>query len=200
MEVEVKIRLSDRDCYDKVAALLSSPKAIHEQENYFFDGPNNELGSTKTVLRVRWFNKDEKAVITIKGEQILKDGIATAPEIEETISDPAAARSYIDEGGNATDLLSASPLVSRLNQKLQLQSLKCIGGFRNRRQEYDWEGETLELDETYFAHGTLWEIECETAQPELMKAKLEAVLSQAGISYSYSSTSKFANFIKKTLN
>lgn len=37
-----------------------------------------------------------------------------------------------------------------------------MGGFRNRRQEYAWEGCTLELDETYFEHGTLYEIECET--------------------------------------
>ena len=39
-----------------------------------------------------------------------------------------------------------------------------MGGFRNRRQEYSWEGETLELDETYFDHGTLYEIECETVR------------------------------------
>lgn len=200
MEVEVKIRLADRVSYDKVKSLLLSPKAIHEQENYFFDGPNNELGSTKTVLRVRWYNKDEKAIITVKGEQILKDGIAKAPEVEEPVSDPAAARSYLGEGGNPSALLSASPLVSSLNTKWQLQALRCMGGFRNLRQEYLWEGETLELDETYFEHGTLWEIECETADPEGMRAKMEKMLNDGGIKYSYSSTSKFANFIKKTLN
>jgi hypothetical protein len=45
----------------------------------------------------------------------------------------------------------------------------CIGGFRNRRQEYEWEGVVLELDETYFEHGTLYEIECETvSDPHVM--------------------------------
>jgi hypothetical protein len=47
-------------------------------------------------------------------------------------------------------------------RKLGLSDLVCMGGFRNRRQEYAWEGCMLELDETYFEHGTLYEIECET--------------------------------------
>lgn len=46
--------------------------------------------------------------------------------------------------------------------KLGLKDLVCMGGFRNRRQEYAWEGVVLEVDETYFEHGTLYEIECET--------------------------------------
>ena len=202
MEVEVKIRLPDRASYDKVASLMSTPVATHEQENFFFDGPNNKLGSTKTVLRVRWYNKNDQAVITVKGEQILKDGIAKAPEVEEMLSDPALARSRFleGEGGGPSSLLSSSPLVASLNEKWRLESLQCIGGFRNLRQEFKWEGETLELDETYFAHGTLWEIEIETSNPEAVREKMEKLLTQHSIAYSYSSTSKFANFIKKTLN
>ncbi len=29
-----------------------------------------------------------------------------------------------------------------------ITDLVCKGGFRNKRDVYDWEGETLELDET----------------------------------------------------
>lgn len=181
-----------------MASLLSNQVATHEQENFFFDGPNNELGATKTVLRVRWYGKNDRAVVTVKGEQILKDGIAKAPEVEESLSDPALSRSMLLEGDPSV-LLSSSPLVASLNQKWGLQSLQIIGGFRNLRREYQWEGETLELDETYFSHGTLWEIEVETARPEEVREKLEKMLSQHRIDYSYSSTSKFANFIKKTL-
>jgi hypothetical protein len=43
-----------------------------------------------------------------------------------------------------------------------IQELSCIGGFFNRRVVYSWEGETLEVDETCYDHGTLYEIECET--------------------------------------
>jgi hypothetical protein len=37
-----------------------------------------------------------------------------------------------------------------------------MGGFKNQREVFSWEGETLELDETKYEHGTLYEIECET--------------------------------------
>lgn len=36
-------------------------------------------------------------------------------------------------------------------------------------------------------------------QPEQLRGELEALLSGAGISYSYSTKSKFANFINRTL-
>jgi hypothetical protein len=37
-----------------------------------------------------------------------------------------------------------------------------MGGFKNQREVFTWEGETLEVDETKYEHGTLYEIECET--------------------------------------
>jgi uncharacterized protein YjbK len=36
------------------------------QENYFFDGPNQELNSRRVVLRVRLYDKDKKARLTLK--------------------------------------------------------------------------------------------------------------------------------------
>lgn len=217
MEVEVKIRLPNRDAYDKLTEILGTGiKATHEQENYFFDGPNRELGSTRTVLRLRFYNGSKKAVITVKGEQLLKDGIGRASEVEEFLADAADARmaflpsasslalpSLNAEGGLGGDpsvMLTASPLLRSLNERWGLQSLVCLGGFRNLRKEYAWEGETLELDETYFAHGTLYEVEIETSEPEKLRDKMEGLLTVHGISYSYSSVSKFANFIKKTLD
>lgn len=42
---------------------------------------------------------------------------------------------------------------------------------------------------------------CNTSQdhPEELRNQLEALLKQEGIEYSYSTTSKFANFVNKTL-
>lgn len=37
-----------------------------------------------------------------------------------------------------------------------------LGSFKNVRTEFSWEGHTLELDETAFQHGTLYELECES--------------------------------------
>lgn len=36
------------------------------QENYFFDGPNKELNSRFVVLRLRFYDTDKKAVLTLK--------------------------------------------------------------------------------------------------------------------------------------
>lgn len=43
-----------------------------------------------------------------------------------------------------------------------IQHLACMGGFKNQRDVFSWEGETLELDQTLYDWGTLYEIEVET--------------------------------------
>jgi uncharacterized protein YjbK len=69
-----------------------------------------------------------------------------------------------------------------------------LGDFRNVRNVYDWKGLKLEVDETDFDFGTLFEIECESADPEEAKLLLEDFLKENGIDYSYSVASKFAIF------
>jgi hypothetical protein len=53
-------------------------------------------------------------------------------------------------------------MASCSHRSYNIKHLVCMGGFRNSRAVYAWNGETLELDETDFDHGTLYEIECET--------------------------------------
>ncbi|KAG2441861.1 hypothetical protein HXX76_003469 [Chlamydomonas incerta] len=201
MEVEIKIRLPDRAAYDKVgAALAAAPGgkgrlASHAQANYFFDGPNRELNSRRVVLRLRTYNGDQKATVTLKGKQILENGIGRASEVEEEVP-PAAAAVYLAQ---PSAMLTEVPIVKDAAGKFGVGSLVGLGGFRNQRDVYEWEGHSLELDETQFEHGTLYEIEVETEQPEVLRDRLEQWLSGLGVSYSYSATSKFANFINKTL-
>ena len=45
-----------------------------------------------------------------------------------------------------------------------MKQLRCLGGFRNERSDYDFEGFKLELDKTHFAHGTVYELEVETVR------------------------------------
>jgi hypothetical protein len=40
--------------------------AYWPQENYFFDGSAQELGSRRAVLRIRFYDTDRKAVLTLK--------------------------------------------------------------------------------------------------------------------------------------
>jgi len=83
------------------------------QENYFFDGDANQLEASLTVLRLRFYNTNEKATVTIKGKQVLEKGIGRASEVEEDVPDPAAARQWLQE---PRKMLEASPLVQQLKE------------------------------------------------------------------------------------
>lgn len=198
MEVEVKLRLPGPDAHQQLAALLAPGHvATHQQENYFFDGPGRELNSKRVVLRLRFYKTDKKAVLTLKGEQVLVDGIGRASEVEEVLPEPAAARRYLQQ---PSELLALpSDIMRGLAERYGLTQLVCLGGFSNSRQECTWQGFTLELDATSYPWGCLYELEAETDKPEELRGQLEALLQGQGIPYSYSKTSKFANFINKTL-
>ncbi|KAK9819468.1 hypothetical protein WJX74_009627 [Apatococcus lobatus] len=90
--------------------------------------------------------------------------------------------------------------MKKIKQEHNVGNFKCLGGFRNIRDEYDYEGFVLELDETIFPWGTVYEIEVETEDPETLKVKLEKFLKEQKISYQYSNVTKFHNFKEKTLD
>ncbi|KAF6256384.1 CYTH-like domain-containing protein [Scenedesmus sp. NREL 46B-D3] len=198
MEVEVKLRLPGPEAHQQLAQLLAPGLvATHQQENYFFDGPGRELNSRRVVLRLRFYNTDKKAVLTLKGEQLLVDGIGRASEDEEVLPDAAAARRYLERPSELLALPSG--IMRGLVQRYGLTRLVSLGGFSNTRQECSWQGFTLELDATRYSWGCLYELEAETDKPEELRSHLEQLLQGHGIQYSYSTTSKFANFINKTL-
>lgn len=212
MEVEVKLRLPNKAAHDAVAAALvaSGNKhiATHEQENFFLDGPNKELSSKMAVLRIRFYDVDKRALVTLKGKQKLVDGVGRGTEVEFDFPDAKAARKFVETGEGGSSSSSSAFLTEAPQDNQVLKSLRddyaatelvCIGGFRNVRKEFEFEGHTLELDETRFGHGTVFEIEVESADPEPLKAKLEKFLKGNGIDFEYSATTKFANYINKTL-
>lgn len=204
MEVEVKLRLPSREAHDAVAAALADSKiATHEQENFFLDGPGQELTSKRAVLRVRFYDVDKRALVTLKGQQKLADGVGRGTEVEFDFADAAAARKFVDVGARPSSAsmkeAGDNVVTKRLREDYNVDELVCIGGFRNVRKEFTFSGHTLELDETKFEHGTVFEIEVESTDPEPLKAKLEEFLKSKGIEYEYSSTTKFANYINKTL-
>ena len=212
MEVEVKLRLPNKQAHDAVAAALvasgrGKQLATHEQENFFLDGPNTELSSKMAVLRIRFYDGDRRALVTLKGKQKLVDGVGRGTEVEFDFPDAAAARKFVQGQGASSKPSSAfleqapqdNQVLKSLREDYAATELVCIGGFRNVRKEFSFEGHTLELDETRFEHGTVFEIEVESADPEPLKAKLEAFLRENGIEFEYSATTKFANYINKTL-
>jgi len=96
--------------------------------------------------------------------------------------------------------LTATSSQSWLPSKFDVKGLKCLGGFKNVRDVFAWEGLKIELDETKYEWGTVYEIECETSEPEKIKDELEALLKREKVQYEYSKVTKFSNFINKTLD
>ena len=56
-----------REDLEKVKSLFAgSYLRTHDQENYFFDGAEGELSRHYHIMRLRFYNKDEKAILTVK--------------------------------------------------------------------------------------------------------------------------------------
>ena len=118
-KIEIKLRLEDKAAHAKLAAYLEKDlQATHHQENYFFDGAKQEITSTRTVLRCRFYNTDQRALLTMKvshgkllplqaeqgvkarrhvqGKQELVGGIGRGSELEADI-DPAKGRQLLKD-------------------------------------------------------------------------------------------------------
>ncbi|KAI4335639.1 hypothetical protein L6164_014271 [Bauhinia variegata] len=195
MEVEVKLRLTNAEAHRQVTTLLA-PFHIktHRQENLFFDGAAGELSSRRAVLRVRFFDDDARCVVSLKAKAVLVNGVSRVEEDEEDL-DPKIGRDCVAEPGKLGSV--ESRVLGRVKEEFGVVGEKAyvgLGGFRNLRNVYEWKDLKLEVDETDFGFGTLYEIECESADPEGAKHLLEDFLKENGIEYSYSQVSKFAIF------
>lgn len=101
-------------------------------------------------------------------------------------------------------MVDSSEIMKRVREEYGLgggddKKLVCLGGFRNVRAVYEWDGLKLELDETRYDFGTCYEVECETLEPERTKNLLEELLKSNGVEYSYSKANKFAIFVSGKL-
>ncbi|BBN15182.1 hypothetical protein MPTK1_6g17650 [Marchantia polymorpha subsp. ruderalis] len=192
MEVEVKLKLPGREAHEKVA---SSLKAFHEvthmQENVFFDGANKELSSKRAVLRLRFYNGDGKCVVTFKGNAVIVDGISRGEELEEDI-DVSLGRACVAEPWRLAT--TTCKLLNKVVADFACEDFVCLGGFRNVRTVFNWEGLKIELDETQYDFGTTYEVECESTDPERVREVLGDFLKSKGIEFTYSTKSKFAVF------
>ena len=78
--MEIKLRLPNKEAHDVVATQLQdSFREMHQQENFFFDGIKGELSSQRVVLRCRFYNKDKRAIVTLKVLRYILTTRAKAP-------------------------------------------------------------------------------------------------------------------------
>ncbi|XP_047943555.1 triphosphate tunnel metalloenzyme 3-like [Salvia hispanica] len=195
MEIEVKLRLPSSAAHERLSAVLSAyHRRTHLQENLFFDGPNAELASSFAALRIRFYDLDSRCVLSLKSKPQISGGISRIEEQEEPL-DPTVGRHCAADPSRLL-LIEPSDVIRRVREEFGLggKGLVCLGGFRNVRGVYEWNGLKLELDETLYTFGTSYEVECESSDPDEAKNLIEGLLQSNGIEYQYSEKSKFAVF------
>ncbi|KAI3673730.1 hypothetical protein L6452_39858 [Arctium lappa] len=197
MEIEVKLRLPDSAAHQKLSDVLSPHHTkTHLQQNLFFDTPTLTLATDHlAALRLRFHDLDSHSLLTLKSTPTTSNGITRVHESEHPLV-PAIARACAVEPSRFADIAGDSGILTRVAGEfgVDLRELVCLGGFRNVRAVYDWNGLKLELDETMFEFGVNYEIECESDDPDEAKLKIEELLNSNGIGFSYSEVSKFAIF------
>ncbi|KAK1425835.1 hypothetical protein QVD17_21196 [Tagetes erecta] len=197
METEVKLRLPNSAAHQKLSSILSPHHTkTHLQQNHFFDTSSLTLATQHlTTLRLRFYNIDSKAIISLKSKPQLTAGISRVEEHEEQI-DTALAHSCITEPWRFGTLVDTSKVLKRVVDEygVGLNELVCLGGFRNVRSVYELNGLKLELDETLFEFGVCYEVECESDEPDEAKLRIEEMLKSNGIRFCYSQGSKFSVF------
>lgn len=195
MEVEVKLRLPDASTHQKLSDLLS-PFHVQTliQESIFFDGSNSELSSNRAILRLRFYDGFSRCVLSLKAKPVISDGVSRILELEEPF-DPVLGRACVAEPWRLLAVDSSS-LLKRVREEyvVGVHGFVCLGGFRNVRGVYEWNGLKLELDESNYDFGTCYELECESLNPERDKKVLERFLDENGIRFKYSEVSKFGVF------
>ncbi|CAL5443417.1 unnamed protein product [Camellia sinensis] len=194
MEVEVKLCLPDSAAHQNLLSILSPfHRQTHRQYNTFFDGVASELSSRRAVLRLRFYDDDANCVVSLKAKAVLVDGVSRVEEDEEEMN-PLLGRECVADPSKLGSV--DSRIVKRVRDEFGVVGggFVCLGGFRNVRGVYDWNGLKLEVDETMYDFGTCYEIECESAEPEKVKKLIEEFLKENGIHCSYSEASKFAIF------
>ncbi|KAF9110301.1 hypothetical protein BGX27_006559 [Mortierella sp. AM989] len=176
MEIEIKIRLpTEEDTAKLEHALGGSPIISEDQDNVFFEGVHKELIKNKLVFRIRIIEKagkDPIAVVALKGNAVLVDGIAKVEEEEETI-DIKVARQIIDDPNLIPEAAKSHRLLKKIVDRVPCNDgYTHMGRFKNVRHKYQWQDYLVEVDRTMYPHGIAYEVEIESTDPEKAKAHL----------------------------
>lgn len=87
-----------------------------------------------------------------------------------------------------------SRVLGRVRREFGVEGFVGLGGFRNVRNVFDWKGVKLEVDEVKYEFGDMYEVECESVEPEKVKGMIEEFFKENGVEYEDSVMSKFAIF------
>ncbi|KAF9962360.1 hypothetical protein BGZ65_009302 [Modicella reniformis] len=176
MEIEIKIRLPSEEDTTKLEQVFGGTPFVSEnQDNFFFEGVHKELIKSQLVFRIRVIEmsgREPVAIAALKGNAVLIDGIAKVEEEEEVINIDIARRIIEDP-----NLIPQAAESHRLLKKI-VERIPCndgyihLGRFKNVRHKYHWQDYVVEVDRTTYPHGTAYEVEIESTDPEKAKERL----------------------------
>ncbi|KAL0321837.1 UNVERIFIED_CONTAM: Triphosphate tunnel metalloenzyme 3 [Sesamum calycinum] len=191
MAVELKFRLPNKSSHQKL--LSQSHITTLYQRNEFVDGSAYELTSQRAVLLLRLYEEARKlhCVVCLKAKPVLADGVSRI-EMENEERDTAIFKAYLDDPQKLMRV--DSRVLRKVKEDFRVKRFVGLGGFINVRKVYEWKGVILEVDEAKCEFGEMYEVECETSEPERVKKMIEEFFTENGIDYSYSVMSKFAVF------
>lgn len=190
----MKLRLPNKAAHQKLLSALSPfHTTTHHQRNTFYDGAAAELSSRRAVLRLRFHEEPErpKCFVTLKANAVLANGVSRVEEDEEEV-DYSIGKACSEDPQKLKD--ADSRVLRRVKDEFGIESYVSLGGFRNVRNVYEWSGVELEVDEVNYEFGDMYEIECESVEPEKVKVMIMEFLKANGIEYSDSVMSKFGIF------
>lgn len=190
----MKLRLPNKAAHQKLLSSLSPfHTTTHHQHNTFYDGPAAELSSRRAVLRLRFHEDSDrpKCFVTLKANAVLANGVSRVEEDEEEV-DHSIGKACFEDPRKLSEVVSR--VLRRVKEEFGIESYVSLGGFKNVRNVYEWNGVELEIDEVNYEFGDMYEIECESVEPEKVKGMIEEFLKENGIEYSDSVKSKFAIF------
>ncbi|KAF9125910.1 hypothetical protein BGW39_007080 [Mortierella sp. 14UC] len=203
MEIEIKIRLASEEHTARLEqALGGTPFSTEDQDNVFFDGVHKELIKNQLVFRIRVVEKSGKepiAIVALKGNAVLVDGIAHVEEEEEAI-DIDLAKRIIEDPRLIPEAANSHLLLKKIVDRVPCsEGYTHMGRFKNVRHKYKWQEYIVEIDRTSYPQGTAYEVEIESTDPEKAKARLTALLQEHDIPFGNSQRNKFENMLLGTL-
>ncbi|KAI9138138.1 hypothetical protein BKA69DRAFT_819770 [Paraphysoderma sedebokerense] len=216
MEIELKLRLFSSQSYQKVLDYFNSLSS----------SSSNLRESNKTVLRLRTCaeaaqeatenkettkdkennlksNQRKYAVVTVKSNSVLVDGVQTVEEEEQSIPLDVVASLMKSPSTTLLSLESSKKyrVIDLINTRFpstqhDYSRWTILGSYKTLRSKFLWEGVTVEVDKTEFHFDeTAYEIEIE-ADKELIpdiKRKMVRVLNEIGVEFGESKRNKFMN-------
>lgn len=192
-EIELKWALSEA-AYAALAERLPrllGPGRIILQHNRFYDTPERALRQAGMNVRLRREERGQevRVLLTCKRRlQAVGGGAHHHEEWEEVLPQAQwhASERVLD---------AAVPLPPHVRAVQGAARLVCLGGFGNRRWEFDHHGELLCLDRTSLPGRVDHELEIETQRPQESAAAWSERLAGWGIPWAVQPVTKFARYL-----